>query len=476
MDRAGPSGAHVIHPRAAYFPGILFAGARHASCSKAAMNLSSKVSRSYRGLASFGLLAAILPVMGCLGSSGDPANDGKLDNAVTAPGLGVDYAWARPTPASLVADGYGFVARYLSYDTTGKNLTLSEADALIAAGLDVVVVWEEGANDALSGYDLGVTEAQAAASQALACGQPPTRPIYFAIDFDATTAQQATLDEYFEGVASVIGLDRTGAYAGYGAIDGLFNDGKITWGWQTYAWSSGQWDSRAQLRQTLNDIGPDGEMDQDQSMVSDFGEWGPGSVPPITPPPPSAPTCAVAGVAGTCIETSACAAMTGYVSTAGLCAGAADIECCTPGASAPPPPASCTAGGVTGTCIATTTCAAMAGYVSTAGDCSGAAAGIECCTLATVSPPPPPPPTTCTADGVSGTCISTATCAAMAGYVSTAGDCPGAADIECCTPPPSCTANGVSGVCINTSTCASMGSTSTAGLCPGAADIECCTP
>jgi len=64
----------------------------------------------------------------------------------------------------------------------------------------------------------------------------------------------------------------------------------------------------------------------------------------------------------------------------------------------------------------------------------------------------------------------------MVGYTSTAGFCPGAADIECCTPPPSCTVAGVSGICIETSECATLaGHHSTAGYCPGAADIECCT-
>jgi hypothetical protein len=466
-------------------------------------------------------------VGGCIGGGADgDADVDKLGNGVTGPGFGVDYAWARPTPASLVADGYGFVARYLSYDNTGKNLTASEADALTAAGLDVVVVWEAGADDSLSGFNEGVTEAQAAESQAAACGQPAGRPIYFAIDFDATTAQQAAIEQYFEGVASVIGLDRTGVYAGYGPVSRLFNDGKITWAWQTYAWSSSEWDSRAQLRQIQNDIGPGGELDKDQSMVDDFGQWGPGGTPGV-PPPPTA--CTAGGVAGTCIETTACAAMSGYVSTAGLCPGAADVECWTPSSGTPPPPpppTTCEVNGVSGTCIATSTCAAMAGHVSTAGVCTGAA-NIECCTVAS-APPPPPPPSSCSVDGVSGTCIETSACSAMAGYVSTAGfcagaadvecctlaastpppppptacsvgavegtciltsacaaepgytstsgHCPGAADVECCTPPPSCTAGGVAGSCIQTSLCASLGHTSTPGLCPGSASEECCTP
>jgi hypothetical protein len=246
----------------------------------------SNTARSRRGLASLSLLAALLPVIGC-GSQGPGDDVSTLDDAVTGPGYGVDYAWARPSPASLKAEGYGFVARYLSYDTTGKNLSAGEADELMAAGLDVVSNWEWGAQDALQGYGLGVQHAQAAESQAKADGMPAGRPIYFSIDFDAQPSQQAAINAYFDGVASVLGRNRTGAYGGYGAVSRLFDDGKITWAWQTYAWSYGQWDSRAQLRQIQNGIGPGGEMDKDQSMVADFGQWGPGTT--SAPPPPVGP-------------------------------------------------------------------------------------------------------------------------------------------------------------------------------------------
>jgi MYXO-CTERM domain-containing protein len=45
-------------------------------------------------------------------------------------------------------------------------------------------------------------------------------------------------------------------------------------------------------------------------------------------PPP--PTCQVNGVNGTCIDTSVCATMPGYVSTPGYCPGPASEQCCTP--------------------------------------------------------------------------------------------------------------------------------------------------
>jgi lysozyme len=42
------------------------------------------------------------------------------------------------------------------------------------------------------------------------------------------------------------------------------------------------------------------------------------------------PSCTVSGVAGTCIDTSVCATMPGYVSTPGQCPGPATEQCCTP--------------------------------------------------------------------------------------------------------------------------------------------------
>ncbi len=244
-------------------------------------------SRMLRALAALSLGAALLPALGCGGAEpGDGSKVDTLGDAINGPGYGVDYAWARPSPASLKADGYTFAARYLSYDTTGKNLSAGEADALIAAGIDVVSNWEWGAEDALQGYATGVQQAKAAESQAIADGMPSGRPIYFSIDFDAQPSDQAAIDAYFNGVASVLGRDRTGAYGGYGAISRLFDDGKIAWGWQTYAWSYGQWDSRAHLRQIENGVGPGGEMDKDQAMTADFGQWG-ASAPP--PPPPAGP-------------------------------------------------------------------------------------------------------------------------------------------------------------------------------------------
>jgi hypothetical protein len=188
--------------------------------------------------------------------------------------FGVDHAWGRPSIAALKAAKVLFVCRYLSHDTTGKNLTRAEAQKLTDAGLWIVVVWETTADRALSGRAGGVADAQAAAAQAKACGMPADRPIYFAVDWDASTAQQGTIDGYLDGAASVIGRERVGIYGGYGPVQRAMDGGHAAWGWQTYAWSGGRWHGPAQLQQYSNDhvIGGVG-LDYDRGVHDDYGQW-----------------------------------------------------------------------------------------------------------------------------------------------------------------------------------------------------------
>ncbi|MEV6940664.1 peptidoglycan-binding protein [Streptomyces sp. NPDC051172] len=201
--------------------------------------------------------------------------------ASAASGYGIDYSDASLTASSVAAAGYGFVCRYLSWLPNSKVLTLSEAEALTAANLGIVSNWE---SDGLQSWQSGVPSdpnsqgaghATEANRQALANGMPSSRPIYFSVDFDLQPSMYSALNSYFDGVASVIGRSRTGAYGGYHVIKELFDNEKIAWGWQTYAWSGGNWDSRAQLRQVQNDITVAGkDADLDQAMAADFGQWG----------------------------------------------------------------------------------------------------------------------------------------------------------------------------------------------------------
>jgi hypothetical protein len=215
---------------------------------------------------------------------------------------GVDYAWGRPGVTALTRAGEHFACRYLSHDSSGKNLTKAEAKALSDAGLAIVVVWESTASRALGGHAAGAQDARDADAQGKACGMPTGRPIYFAADFPATPGQQAAINAYLDGAASVIGRGRVGLYGGYDAVSRAFSASKITWGWQTYAWSGGKWEPKAQLQQYSNDhvIGGVG-LDFDRAVKADYGQWvvggapvKPPTKPPVKPPvvPPGKPPVA----------------------------------------------------------------------------------------------------------------------------------------------------------------------------------------
>ncbi|MDB4941266.1 MAG: peptidase [Labilithrix sp.] len=65
-----------------------------------------------------------------------------------------------------------------------------------------------------------------------------------------------------------------------------------------------------------------------QSVLSRFGGMPPGSSS-SSGAPDEACTLDATGETGTCITTSACAALGSHVSTPGLCPGASDVQCCT---------------------------------------------------------------------------------------------------------------------------------------------------
>lgn len=198
--------------------------------------------------------------------------------------FGLDYTNGPPISV-LKSAGVTFVCRYLSEvnaATQVKLLTANEAKTLASAGIAIVSNYEWYGNRALESAASGVQDAQIAASQHAACGGTSDRPIYFSVDCDCAGEQTA---DYFRGVASVLGLSRTGAYGSYRVIKYLFDNHLIAWGWQTYAWSGGAWESRAHIRQYQNGVNLAGHsVDYDQSMQADYGQWMPGQTGGIQEP------------------------------------------------------------------------------------------------------------------------------------------------------------------------------------------------
>lgn len=185
--------------------------------------------------------------------------------------LGVDYSFARPSPEAIRANGYAFVARYLS-PYGEKNITPNELAGLRANGLAVVLVWESDSDRALAGYGAGVEDAYQANDQAWRLGAPDSAPIYFAVDFDASSNHMPAINDYLRGVASVIGQSRVGVYGGYNVIESAFDNGTATFGWQALAWSYGRIESRAHIYQDGRFVF-DGKAGIDIALQDYIGQW-----------------------------------------------------------------------------------------------------------------------------------------------------------------------------------------------------------
>lgn len=187
----------------------------------------------------------------------------------SAPATVLDIAWDRPSVAQIQATGAVGVARYFSPDPS-KNLTASEVGAYTLAGLSTVTVFESTAGRALAGYGAGQSDARLAESQRLACGLPSTHPVHMAVDTDTTWS---SVQAYFEGAASVLGIRRTGCYGGVKVITGAHGYG-LRYLWQTVAWSAGQVSPYTTLYQN-GGTALGGQADINHVLVRDYGQYPP---------------------------------------------------------------------------------------------------------------------------------------------------------------------------------------------------------
>lgn len=136
--------------------------------------------------------------------------------------------------------GYDFVARYLSR-STWKVVTPAEAAQLQAAGLAIVLVYEDGSTAAsYFSNGRGKTDAARAAQQAAALAAPANTTIYFAVDYDASDADLAgVITQYFQGIADGLrgfaaanGTQyRAGVYGSGATCSMLTGAGLATQGW-----------------------------------------------------------------------------------------------------------------------------------------------------------------------------------------------------------------------------------------------------
>ena len=163
-----------------------------------------------------------------------------MASAYLKPGdIVVDYSWVRPDPHLLAANGVKAVSRYIAGGTNnGKVLTIAERDALWAAGLGILLNWEQDAGGPLGGAIVGAEHGKKARELALALGYPETLAICVSVDVDTNRYNVDQVVEYFRAFQAASRwmltayCDRESAEALFAAdlIVGVWAPSAVGWG------------------------------------------------------------------------------------------------------------------------------------------------------------------------------------------------------------------------------------------------------
>ena len=118
---------------------------------------------------------------------------------------GIDSPVDCTLTAVAIAENHTFVGRFYR-NSASKWAKLTEAEVLTLrqVNLKVVALCESASNPAsYFSFHAGVDDGTSACRQALMAGQSPNTPIYFAVDFDASTdCVSGCVSDYFESVAA----------------------------------------------------------------------------------------------------------------------------------------------------------------------------------------------------------------------------------------------------------------------------------
>ena len=219
--------------------------------------------------------------------------------AAAAPTL-IDFAMRQIPAQDIRAAGHSGVVNYVSLSRPGssfgaKPITRPYAESLNAAGLALVSNYQYGKpggtapSDFTRGFAGGVSDARTAWQLHTAAGGGQSAPIFFTVDDDINrdTWNNVAL-QWFRGINSVLGVQRTGVYGGintcqWAAADGVIGNSRTPgkrWAWQTRSWSHGQIDPAAVLYQrivsTASNPGPvvgGLEVDVNDALAQDCGQW-----------------------------------------------------------------------------------------------------------------------------------------------------------------------------------------------------------
>lgn len=212
----------------------------------------------------------------------------------------IDFTENIVAPELIKSAGYQGAVVFVSESRPGadfdfKPVTREYADGLRAAGLQVVSNYQYGKpgwatpSDYTRGYDGGVADAHTALALHNGAGGPDSAPIFFSVDDDIDhDTWKGVAGQWFNGINSVLGAERTGIYGHNRACAWAIEDrviGRSTtaghwWAWQTIGWSNGEREPRAVLCQVVVNtqahpgvVLGDTHVDVDEVLATDFGQW-----------------------------------------------------------------------------------------------------------------------------------------------------------------------------------------------------------
>jgi hypothetical protein len=188
--------------------------------------------------------------------------------------------------AGLRAAGVTAVSRYIAHSTTiGKIIPVSEAARYGPAGMQLVLNWEQRADDLRT---LSTAQTAAYAHEAVAMAQVRAYPagcaIYVSADWDVMASEWPTVAANLRVIRSIYSPARygLGLYAPWDALTWAKRDGLVDFYWQ--AGMSTSWSGRrnanawpgAHLRQRRNAVIAGVECDTNDILIPAFGQAGGG--------------------------------------------------------------------------------------------------------------------------------------------------------------------------------------------------------
>ena len=196
-----------------------------------------------------GTLALILPVA-LLAACSKPPPVVVQQPKSTMPLQGIDVPHDASDALNEIRDSkVDFVARYYRSPTSRwPALSAREAQRLSALGVNLVTVWEWHSNQPeYFSYNSGYADGISAYNQAKNVGQPPGSAIYFAVDYNARSADiDGPIRQYFQGVNAELAAAsggrpeyKVGVY-GSGAVSGAMKRAglaRYTWLTGSVAWT-----------------------------------------------------------------------------------------------------------------------------------------------------------------------------------------------------------------------------------------------